>query len=94
MPPSTQFFLPPSSSSHPTSITLINCSSVIPLSHEETEVQSAGGFFWGGTLEAYGGSQARGLNGAIAAGRRQGHSNAGSKPHLQTTPQLTAMPDP
>ena len=31
---------------------------------------------------AYGGSQARGQIGAVAAGLRQSHSNAGSKPHL------------
>ena len=40
---------------------------------------------------AYGGSQAGGLIGAIAAGLRQ--SNAGSEPRLQPTPQLTAIPD-
>ena len=43
---------------------------------------------------AYGGSQARSLIGAVAAGLRQSHSNAGPKPRLQPTPQLTAMPDP
>ena len=41
---------------------------------------------------AYGDSQARGPIGAVATGLR--HSNAGSEPHLQPTPQLTAMPDP
>ena len=45
-------------------------------------------------LAAYGGSQARGLIRAVATGLRQSHSNAGSEPHLQPTPQLTAMPDP
>ena len=44
--------------------------------------------------KAYGGSQARGLIGAIATGLRQSHSNAGSEPPLQPTPQLTAIPDP
>ena len=44
-------------------------------------------------LSAYGGSQARGLIGAVAAGLRQSHSNAGSQPRLQPTPQLTATPD-
>ena len=39
---------------------------------------------------AYGGSQARGLIGAAAAGLPQSHSNAGSEPYLQPTPQLTA----
>ena len=36
---------------------------------------------------AYGGSQARGLIGAAAAGLPQSHSNAGSEPHLQPTPR-------
>ena len=40
---------------------------------------------------AYGGSQARGRIGAVATGLRQSHSNAGSEPRLQPTPQLTAM---
>ena len=43
---------------------------------------------------ACGGSQARGLIGAVATGLRQSHSNVGSKPRLQPTPQLTATPDP
>ena len=43
---------------------------------------------------AYGGSQARGRIGAVATGLHQSHSNAGSEPCLQPTPQLTAMPDP
>jgi len=43
---------------------------------------------------AYGGFQARGLIGAVAASLRQSHSNAGSEPRLQPTPQLTATPDP
>ena len=37
---------------------------------------------------AYGGSQARGSNQSCS------YSNAGSKPHLRPTPQLTATPDP
>ena len=41
--------------------------------------------------EAYGGSQARGQVGAVAAGLCQSHSSLGSKPRLQPTPQLTAM---
>ena len=45
-------------------------------------------------LEAYGGSQARGLTGAAAAGLRQSHSNARPKPHLPPTAQLMATPDP
>ena len=43
---------------------------------------------------AYGGSQARGPIGAVAAGLDHSHSNMGSKPHRQPTPQLMAMPDP
>ena len=43
---------------------------------------------------AYGGSQARSLIGAVAAGLRQSHSNVGSEPRLQPTPQLTATTDP
>ena len=42
---------------------------------------------------AYGGSQARGRIGAVATGLHQSHSNAGSEPCLQPTPQLTATPD-
>ena len=42
---------------------------------------------------AYGGSQARGQIGAVAASLRNSHSNAGSEPHLQTTPQLMVAPD-
>ena len=42
---------------------------------------------------AYGGSQARGRNGAIATGLCQSHSNVGSEPRLQPTPQLTATLD-
>ena len=42
------------------------------------------------TPSAHGGSQARGLIGAVAAGLHHSHSNGGSEPHLQTTPQLTA----
>ena len=43
---------------------------------------------------AHGSSQTRGLIGAAAASLCHSHSNARSKPHLQLTPQLTAMPDP
>ena len=43
---------------------------------------------------AYGGSQARGLTGAVATGLHQSHSNAGSEPHLRSTPQLVATLDP
>ena len=38
--------------------------------------------FLGPLLTAYGGSQARGPIGAVAAGLRQSHSNAGSEPCL------------
>ena len=43
---------------------------------------------------AYGDSQARSRIGAAAAGLHQSHSNTGSEPRLQLTPQLTATPDP
>ena len=46
------------------------------------------------TPKTYGGSQARDLIGATAASLRHSHSNVGSKPHLQPTPQLKAKPDP
>jgi len=46
------------------------------------------------TLAAYGGSQARGLIGAVATGLHQSHSNTGSEPRLRPTPQLTATLDP
>ena len=49
-------------------------------------------FLWAASA-AYGGSQARGLIGAVATSLRQSHSNAGSEPRLQPTPQLTATPD-
>ena len=42
---------------------------------------------------AYGGSQARGPVGAVASSLCQSHSNKGSEPRLQPTPQLTATPD-
>ena len=45
--------------------------------------------FWA-TFSAYGGSQARGRIGAVAAGLHHSHSNAGSQPCLRPTPQLTA----
>ena len=38
--------------------------------------------------------QARGQIGATAASLHHSHSKAGSKPSLQPTPQLMAMPDP
>ena len=49
-------------------------------------------FSWA-TPMAYGGSQARGPIGAVAAGLRQSHSNMGSELCLQSTPQLTTTPD-
>ena len=45
------------------------------------------------TLRAYGGSQARGPVGAVAASLCQSHSNSGSEPRLQPTPQLTTVLD-
>ena len=43
--------------------------------------------------EAYGSSQARDQISVAAASLHHSHSNTGSEPHLQPTPQLTAMPD-
>ena len=43
---------------------------------------------------AYGGSQARGCIRAVATSLHLSHSNEGCKPHLQPTPQLTAMLEP
>ena len=43
---------------------------------------------------ASGGSQAWGWIGAVAAGLCQSHSNMGSEPSPQLTPQLTAMLEP
>ena len=45
-------------------------------------------------LVAYGGSQVRGLIGAVAAGLCHSHCNAGSEPRLRPTLQLTATLDP
>ena len=42
------------------------------------------------TSMAYGGSQARSQIGAVAASLHHSHSNPGSKPYLQSTPQLMA----
>ena len=42
---------------------------------------------------ACGGSQARGRIGAVVTGLHHSHSNAGSEPRLQPTPQLMATPD-
>ena len=50
-------------------------------------------YFFGATPVAYGDSQARGLIGDVATDLRQSHSNTGSEPGLQPTPQLTATPD-
>ena len=46
------------------------------------------------TPAAYVSSQARGQMGAAAASLRHSHSNTESKPHLQPTPKVEAMPNP
>ena len=51
-------------------------------------------YFFRAVYAAYGSSQARGQIGAIAAGLHHSHSNAGSEPRLQPTPQLLATLDP
>ena len=43
---------------------------------------------------AYGGSQARGPIGAVAAGLHHSRNNAGSEPRLRPTPLFTATLDP
>ena len=43
---------------------------------------------------AYGSSQARGQIRAVVAGLHRSHFNTRSESRLQTTPQLTATPDP
>jgi len=49
-------------------------------------------FFLRATPTAYGGSQARGQIGAVAASLHHNHSKEGSEPCLWPTPQLTATP--
>ena len=51
------------------------------------------GLFFRAVPAAYEGSQARGQITATAASLHHSHSNKGSEPCLQPTPQLTAMPD-
>ena len=51
-------------------------------------------FFFCLFVTADGGSQARALIGAVAAGLCHSPSNARSELHLPPTPQLIAMPDP
>ena len=51
-------------------------------------------FFLRAVPMAYGGSQARGQIRALATGLHHSHSNTGSEPHLQLTPQPVAMLDP
>ena len=51
-------------------------------------------FLFRATPTAYGSSQARDQSRAAAAGQCHIHSNTGSEPHLQPTPQVAAMPDP
>ena len=52
--------------------------------------------FFRATPAVHGGSQTRGLIGAIVAGHSHSHShsNTGSELHLRPTLQLTATPDP
>ena len=51
-------------------------------------------FFFCATPVAHGGSQPRGLIGAVTASLRHSHSNARSEPRLRPTPQLMARQDP
>ena len=65
---------------------------------QKQDLQVLWGFFFFGlfraALVAYGGSQARDLIGAVAASLCHSHSNVGSEPCLQPTPQLMATQDP
>jgi len=45
-------------------------------------------------LSFYGDFKSRGRIGVVATGLCHGHSNVGSEPHLQLTPQLMVMVDP
>ena len=51
-------------------------------------------FFFRVVPAAYGGYQARGPVGAVAASLYHSHSNMGSELHLHPVPQLMAMLDP
>ena len=51
-------------------------------------------FFFRAAPVAHGHSQASGPVGAVATGLHHSHSNGGSEPRLQHTPQLTVTPDP
>ena len=51
-------------------------------------------FYFRAVSVAYGGSQARALIGATAAGLHHSHSNEGYESCLRPIPQLTAMLDP
>ena len=66
---------------------------IMPFATTWMELEILFFFFFRALPEACGGSQARGRIGAVAACLRQSYSKMGSKPHLQPTPQLTAMPN-
>ena len=51
-------------------------------------------FFFRAAAMAYGSSQGRGGIRAIAASLHHSHSNMGSEPCMQPTPQFTATTDP
>ena len=72
---------------------LIMDASVLSLSPKRLREHNLFLVFWA-TPAASGRSQARGPIGAIAAALHHSHSNTGSEPHLQPTPQLRATPDP
>ena len=86
---------------HPLSCELLwHLWSVLFLSHLlYTTLLHAGYFFFffglfRAACMAYGSFQARDQIGAAATSLRQSHSNMGSEPHLQPTPQLMARQDP
>ena len=51
-------------------------------------------FSFQGRIRGIRSSQARAPIGAVATSLHPNHSNTGSEPHLQPTPQVTATPDP
>ena len=64
--------------------------------HTDSEVSRSNSFFLRAAPVAYGGSQARGLIGATAAGLHHSHSHARSELSLQPTPHLgsPSRPEP
>ena len=84
---------------HPLQIFSIFIHSPQVVAFTHTLIALAGSFFFFFAFSravpvACGGSQVRGQIGAVAAGLHQSHSNVGSEPRLQPTPQLMVTQDP